>query len=151
MRLIPTHCDACSRTALVGDSAIANGHALCVDCGARARTLPGESYGPEDVALFEELRTALAHAKITPANAALLATELEARARSEPGRGFKRLLQLVPALGLLEVVVPTRPATLRKAEGMLAALLTGLSSVRTRSGTMAAVTQEPTSKAGGHR
>ena len=128
-----------------------NGHAHCSACGGRARTLPGESYAAEDASLFDELRTALQHAAISPANAALLAAELDVRNSSEPGRALKRLTQVVPALGLLEVVVPGRPAALRKAEGMLATLLDGLSSGRTRSGTMAAVSSDVPSKSSGSR
>jgi hypothetical protein len=136
---------------LVPGDAIVNGHVNCSSCGARARTLPGESYTAEDASLFEELRSALEHAAISPANAAILAVELTVRNNSEPGRALKRLIQLVPALGLLELVVPGRSAiTVRKAEGMLAALLDGLSSSRTRSGTMAAVS-EMTSKRSGER
>jgi hypothetical protein len=142
MRLIPTHCDTCSRTELIAGEAIVNGHASCSACGGRARTLPGESYAAEDAALFEELRAALEQAAISPTNAAILAVELEARNNSQAGRGLKRLAQLIPALGVLELVVPGKPATIRKAEGMLATLLDGLSSRRTRSGTMAAVTDD---------
>jgi hypothetical protein len=152
MRLIPTHCNACARTALVPGDAIVNGHASCSSCGGRARTLPGESYATEDAPLFEELRTAIEHAAISPANAAVLAVELTVRNNSEPGRGLKRLIQLVPALGMLELVVPGRSASaVRKAEGMLAALLDGLSSSRARSGTMAAVTHETAAKRSGER
>jgi hypothetical protein len=101
--------------------------------------LPGESYAAEDVALFEELRSVLTQANISPPNAAALRGELAGRTSAEPGRGLKRLAQLVPALGLLELIVPGRPSALRKAEGMLATLLDGVARSRTRSGTMSAV------------
>jgi len=139
MRFIPTQCEACSRTALVRQDAIVNGSASCGDCGGRARTVPGESYAAEDVSLFEELRSVLEQANISPSNAAALRGELGGRTSHDAGRGLKRLAQVVPALGLLELIVPGRPATLRKAEGMLATLLDGLSRTRTRSGTMSAV------------
>ena len=127
------------RTALVRQDAIVNGQARCEKCGGRALTLPGESYAAEDVALFEELRSLLMQANVSPTNAAALRGELAGRTAAEPGRGLKRLTQLVPALGLLELIVPGRPAVLRKAEGMLATLLDGLARTRTRSGTMSAV------------
>lgn len=139
MRFIPTHCEACTRTALVRQDAILNGQAVCAQCGNRTLPLPGESYAAEDVALFEELRSMLEQTKISAPNAAALRGELAARASIEPGRGLKRLIQLVPALGLLELIVPARPVALRKAEGMLATLLDGLARARTRSGTMSAV------------
>jgi len=142
MRFIPTHCEACSRTALARQDSIVNGSAPCPDCGARARTLPGESYAAEDVSLFEELRSVLAQAQISPTNAAALRAELAGRTSLDAGRGMRRLSHLVPALGLLELIVPGRPATLRKAEGMLATLLDGLARARTRSGTMSAVSDD---------
>jgi hypothetical protein len=139
MRFIPTHCEACTRTALVRDDAFINGQAACAQCGHRTLPLPGESYAAEDIALFEELRSVLEQANISPAKADALRGELGGRTLGEPGRGLKRLTQLVPALGLLELVVPGRLGAQRKAEGMLATLLDGLARGRTRSGTMSAV------------
>ncbi len=149
MRFIPTHCEACSRTALIRADAIVNGCVSCSECGGRTRTLPGESYAEEDVALFEELRTVLEQAKISPQGAAALRGELSGRTSLEAGRGLKRLAQVVPALGLIELIVPGRPAALRKAEGMLATLLDGLARARSRSGTMSAVSNEPDRGASG--
>lgn len=145
MRFIPTHCEACARTGLAREDAILNGQATCAQCGARSLTLPGESYAAEDVALFEELRSVMERANISPGNAAALRGELAGRTTGEPGRRLKRLSQLVPALGLLELIVPGRAGSLRKAEGMLATLLDGLARGRTRSGTMSAVSD------GGHQ
>lgn len=149
MRYIPTHCEACSRTALVGSDTIVSGFASCAQCGARARALPGESYAPEDLSLFEELRGVLEQAKLSPTSASALRGELGSRSALDPGRGIKRLSQVVPALGLLELVVPGRPAAMRKAEGMLATLLDGLSRARSRSGTMSAVSNGESDGGGG--
>ncbi len=151
MRFIPTHCEACTRTALVRQDAIVGGRAPCEQCGGATFSMPGESYGSEDMALFEELRSVLAQANISPGNAAALRGELAGRTSAEPGRGLKRLTQLVPALGLLELIVPGRPSALRKAEGMLATLLDGLARARTRSGTMSAVSSSGQERGNGTR
>jgi len=151
MRFIPTHCEACTRTALVRQDAIIDGRAACAECGRWALTMPGESYAAEDIALFEELRSLLAQANISPGNASALRGELASRTAADPGRGLKRLTQLVPALGLLELIVPGRPGAVRKAEGMLATLLDGIARGRTRSGTMSAVTGSDDERGNGTR
>src|SRR3954466_10999569 len=110
MRLIPTHCEACMRSALVSDSALINGAVTCAECGARARALPGESYAEGDAVLFNDLVAMLREASITPANAAQLAAELESRSYDDPGRGLRRLAQVLPSLGILELIVAHRPA-----------------------------------------
>ena len=151
MRFIPTHCEACTRTTLVRQDAIIDGEAACTRCGGRTLPMPGESYIAEDVALFEELQSVLAQANISPGNAAVLCGELAGRTAAEPGRGLKRLTRRIPALGLLDLIVPARPAALRKAEGMLATLLDGLARGRTRSGTMSAVTDAGDERGNGTR
>jgi hypothetical protein len=141
MRLIPIHCESCVRTSLVSDSALANGTVACAECGGRARALPGESYAEADAALFNELVAMLREAGITPVNAAQLVVELEARSHDDPGRGLRRLAQVLPSLGILELIVAHNPTSMRKAEGMLALLLDALANGRRQSGFLpAAVT-----------
>jgi hypothetical protein len=140
MRFIPTHCEICSLAALVPTSAINHGVASCTACGGPARPLPGESYAEDDATLFNELAAALREAGLTPYNAAQLARELEGRDLIAPGRGLRRLAQVLPTLEVLELVVPDRPGPLRKAEGMLAALLDVIARGRTQSGVVPAYT-----------
>jgi len=140
MRLIPIHCDSCLRSALVDESALLDGQAACAECAGRARALPGESYAQEDAPLFYDLVAMLRDAGITSLNAAQLAVELQERSYSDPGRGLRRLAQVLPSLGILELIVARNPASMRKAEGMLALLLNALGNSRSRSGVMPAMT-----------
>ncbi|HXK17869.1 MAG TPA: hypothetical protein VNG33_08705 [Polyangiaceae bacterium] len=148
MRLIPIHCDSCLRSALVNQDAVTDGLAACADCGGRARVLPGESYAQEDATLFDDLVAMLRDAGITPLNAAQLAGELQERSYTDPGRGLRRLGQLLPSLGIWELIVASNPASLRKAEGMLALVLNALANGRSRSGFIAAVPPGRGSKTG---
>jgi hypothetical protein len=145
MRLIPTHCQTCSRTALAEASSITEGMAVCAECGGPARSLPGESYNAGDETLFNELGATLREAGISPVNACQLSGELEIRKYGQPGRALKRLVQILPSLGLLELIVANRPAAMRKAEGMLATLLEAIAAGRSQSGIMPAV-QPPSRK-----
>jgi hypothetical protein len=137
MRLIPIHCEACGRAGLTEGSAIRQGVATCGDCGGIAHTLPGESYAPQDVALFDDLAAALRDAQLTPLNAAQLQSELAAR-NSAPGRGLKRMAKLLPSLAILELIVSNDPVIMRKAEGMLATLLEAIAASRSSSGVITA-------------
>lgn len=130
MRLLPTYCESCRRSALVGTDAIVGGVAVCPDCGASSRTLPGESYAPECAKLYKSLETALHDAELSPPNAAQLAVELEGRNRT-PGRGLKRIAQLVPSLS--ELLVSNEPIVMRRVEGMLATLLDAMATSRSTS------------------
>jgi hypothetical protein len=134
MWFIPTYCDSCARVALVASEAIVGGMARCDECGGRSRSLPGESYVEGDIALFNDLRAALSEAGVTQANAAGLAAQLQVRNTEQPGVGLRRLAHLVPALGILELIVVNQPGALRKAEGMLATLLGAVASGRRPSG-----------------
>lgn len=138
MRLIPTHCDSCLRAALVSADAIESGWMTCRECGGAARTLPGQSYGPEDAQLFDDLQATLREAQLTPLNAHQLAVELQDR-QGVPGRGLKRLARLLPSLAILELIVSNEPISMRKAEGMLATLLDVIAARRSHSGVMPAV------------
>lgn len=138
MRFIPTYCDACERIALVGSNEFENGLVRCGDCNAQARSLPGESYSDADLDMFDSLLAALAEAEIGQHNAAALAAQLE-RSPDHPGRGLQRLTRVVPALGILELLVNNRAGSLRKAEGMLAILLDALASGRRQSVTLPSV------------
>jgi hypothetical protein len=138
MRLIPTHCQSCARSRLVNADSLANGAIACPDCGGLAYALPGESYAEADVSLFDDLVSMLKASDITPAKAALLADQLQGRSHADPGRTLRRLEQLLPSLGILELLVAHRPASLRKAEGILSLLLQALSSGPRQSGFMAA-------------
>jgi len=120
------------RTALVSETALVNGLVACAECGARARALPGESYSEDDAVLFNDLVAMLREAAITPQNAAQLGMELDARSHENPGRGLRRLAQVLPSLGILELIVAHKPTPMRKAEGMLALLLDALASSRNR-------------------
>ena len=148
MRLIPTHCEGCSRCSLVEANAITNGVANCLECGGHARSLPGESYAPEDKTLFSELGATLREAGVSPLNASQLAVELEVRNYGAPGRGLRRLVQVLPSLGILELIVANQPGPMRKAEGMLATLLDALANSRPKSGTMPVVAQPAPRKTG---
>jgi len=113
-----------------------SGSLACADCGGLAHALPGESYTEADVPLFDDLVSMLKEADLTPTNAALLAQELEGRSYTEPGRSLRRLEQLLPSLGILELLVAHRPASMRKAEGILSLLLHALAGGRSQSGFM---------------
>ena len=147
MRIFPTHCERCSTSALVVASRIEAGTATCSECGASAVVLPGEAYNEDDAPLFADVLTTLHEAGISPSQAALLATELDARHAAPPGRCLRRLAQVLPTLGVLELLVGTHPATLRKAESMLALLLGVMSRQRRHSELISAVRPRP--KAGG--
>lgn len=142
MWFIPTYCDTCARVALLASDAIIGGMSRCDECGAPSRSLPGESYVEDDITLFDDLRSALNEAGVTQINAGGLLAQLEIRTPERPGRGLRRLAQVVPSLGILELIVVNQPGALRKAEGMLATLLGALSSGRRVSGMISR--QEPT-------
>jgi hypothetical protein len=148
MRFIPTHCEVCSTPALVSSSEIHAGLARCIQCGGSATVLPGESYAEHDAALFSSIVATLREADITPPQAALLATELEARSLLVPGRCLRRLAQALPSLGVLELLVGNERAALRKAEGMLATLLDVMS--RARHSEIVPAIVHARSKASGH-
>ena len=148
MRFIPTHCEVCSTPALVAASEIHAGLARCNECGASATVLPGESYAEHDAALFASIVATLREADITPPQASLLATELEARSLLPPGRCLRRIAQALPPLAVLELVVGNERGALRKAEGMLATLLDVMSRSRHHSEIVPALLQA-TSKASG--
>jgi N-methylhydantoinase A/oxoprolinase/acetone carboxylase beta subunit len=85
--------------------------------------LPGESYGPDDVALFSELWAALRAAELRRSSVDELIALLEVARAGRTGLGLARAAQVVPELGVLELIVNKRAAPLRKAEGMLLMLL----------------------------
>jgi hypothetical protein len=147
MRFIPTHCEACSRSALVSADAIHGGITQCIDCGATASSLPGESYGEEDVALYHDVATALRDAGVTPMQARQLAQDLEAKSLLEPGRCLRRVVQTLPSLGVLELLVNDEPLAVRKLEGMLAILLDVMGNSRSESGIDSAF--DPSKASGG--
>jgi hypothetical protein len=147
MRYIPTHCESCSRSALVSAGAITAGITPCAGCGATARSLPGESYGEEDVSLYYDVANTLRDAGVTPFQARQLAMDLEAKSLLEPGRCLRRLVQTLPSLSALELLVDNEPLALRKLEGMLAILLEVMGNSRASG----IVTTADPSKAGGSR
>ena len=120
--------------------AIDEGITACQECGGPARVLPGESYAESDAVLFAELAATVGDAGITPAQAEMLAAELEPRGLLAPGRCLRRLVQVLPSLGALEPLVLNEAGALRKAEGMLATLLYAMARGRRRSGIIMAVT-----------
>ena len=143
MRLIPTHCDACGRATLTAAGAIEAGSARCAACGGQARTVPGSSYGPGDAALYDRLAQGLRDAGVTAAGAAALSAELNpALGSGAPGEGMRRLLVSLPALGALGLNLDGDPQQLRKLEGMLTTLLSGIGSGRAPSGMVPAVPQQ---------
>ena len=147
MTILPTHCDRCSTSALVAAATINEGVAICVSCGGSATVLPGEAFNEEDASLFAYVVATLREAGITPSQAALLTTELESRSVLAPGRCLRRLAQVLPPLGVLELLVGSDPAMLRKAESMLAMLLDVLARERRHSELVPA--GGPKSKVGG--
>lgn len=150
MRFIPTHCESCSRSALVSASAINAGMTQCAGCGATARSLPGESYGEEDVSLYNNVANTLREAGVTPFQARQLAMELEAKSLLEPGRCLRRLMQTLPSLGVLELLVNNEPLALRKLEGMLAILFEVIGSSHSESGVVSNSSSAPSKAGGGH-
>lgn len=134
MRVLPTHCDSCTHSALVPEQAILGGSATCLECGGPTRTLPGEVYAPEDAALFERLETTLRDSGLSALDASHLAAQLDVRDRAMPGDGLARLVAAHSSLASLELIVPREPTALRKAEGMLAVLLKAHASRRSHSG-----------------
>ena len=143
MRLIPTHCDACGRATLTPGSAIEAGAARCGECGNQARTVPGSSYGAGDAALYDKLAQGLRDAGVTAARAAALSAELNAALGSgAPGQALHRLLASLPALGALGLNLDGDPQQLRKLEGMLTTLLSGIGSGRAPSGMVPAAPQQ---------
>ncbi len=133
MMLIPTHCDACMRAALIEAELVDDGQALCETCGGTSRALPGETYGSQDQLLFKELATILREAGLTPLNAIQLAVSLDGR-NSHPGIGLKCVAQLLPSRAVLELIAENEPAAMRKAEGILATLLEAIATGRSKSG-----------------
>jgi hypothetical protein len=103
----------------------------CVECGATPRVIPGSSYGDDDVALYAELARALKEASITAWQAQLLAAQATATPHPPAGYLLRQLAKTLPSLSVLEVGGGAQ--ALRKADGMLATLLRGFSSARTRS------------------
>jgi hypothetical protein len=128
MAHLPTYCDACGRSALVPVSDLKDGLA-CVDCGATPRIIPGSSYGAEDIALYAELARALEEASITAWQAQLLAAQAAATPHPPAGYLLTHLAKTLPSLSILEQVGRGTQA-MRKADGMLAALLRGFSTRR---------------------
>src|ERR1700755_1794729 len=104
MQCIPTQYEGCSHCSLVGEENIREGRAACGHCGATARVVPGESYARSDLPLFDGLAAVFRHAQIEPADAAQAATEMRAKRFSPPGFRLKRLVQLLPSLGVLDLV-----------------------------------------------
>lgn len=132
MQFIPTYCDTCERLELTAAASIVNGETTCSECNSVSRSRPGQSYAEDDLGMFNDLRAALQEAGITQQNAASLVNQLEYGGEHRE-RGLRRLAHLVPALGILELIVDNNPVTLRKAEGMLMILLETLVAGRRQS------------------
>ena len=148
MNLFPTYCERCSTSALVPANDINEGATTCIGCGGSATVLPGEAYTEDDASLFADVVSTLREAGISPPQATLLATELESRSVLAPGRCLRRLAQILPTLGVLELLVGSDPAMLRKAESMLTMLLDAMA--RQRSHSELVPTVNPKSRASGH-
>jgi hypothetical protein len=78
---VPVLCSACLRTYLLP---AASGDGLsCRDCGGPASVVPGQTYGEDDVALFERVSAAV-HADLTARAAQDILAELrDARGRTD--------------------------------------------------------------------
>jgi hypothetical protein len=143
MRLLPIQCSACHCFTLV-DAISVNNEGCCeCECGCIARALPGQSYGVEDLSLFDAVVTSIEAAEITWMNASRLVLELEACGSPRPMVKLARLKQLVPALSVIELIASSNPATARKAWGMFSTLLDAISRGRSRSGVMPALREAP--------
>jgi hypothetical protein len=147
MKFVPVHCETCVRSDLVRASDVLDG-ALCGECGSAMRTLPGQTYGSQDVALFKDLEQTLREAQLTPLNAVPLSVELEAFDH-HPDRAIKRVAQLLPSLAILELVVSNDATTMRKAKGMLATLLDVIAASRSQSTMVPARRLRPAKSGGG--
>lgn len=149
MRLVPIQCPECTRAALATADAAAGVIGPCFACGRPVRVLQGQSYGLSDASLFKDLEMTLHEARVSPDNAAWLRAEMTRVSGS--GRGLRRLLQLLPALAVVELIVGEEAFMLRKAEAMLAVLLDAIATSRSQSGFIAAVTPEAPSRSGRER
>jgi hypothetical protein len=140
MRLLPIQCSACQCFTLVDELTVSPEGSCECQCGCIARALPGQTYGVDDVSLFEAVVASIETAGITWMNASRLVLELEACDSARPIYKLARLKQLVPALSVIELIASSSPATARKACGMFSTVLEALSRGRSRSGIVPAVT-----------
>lgn len=124
MLLLPAHCDRCSRSFLVGASVAARG----TECPTRhnpARLVPGPSYRERDMSLFEHLSAAVRSASLTAATAATVRAHLNVPlpANATNLARLNRLVGALPSLALVDAMIHDGEPQLRKAEGMLIAML----------------------------
>lgn len=123
MALLLTACTQCSRPALLDERELTP-KASCPTCGADARVVPGCSFGTADVALFDELKQALAEARLAPKEAQKLAFGLAAALQSGAlGAAFQHLSDRLPSLLLLQAAAGSNPAAQRRVMMALRVLL----------------------------
>lgn len=109
MRLFPSHCDPCRRTTLSAEADVRAGTAKCNRCAQSLRILPGQTYGAEDAALFEQLALAIHEAKLSRDTVAFIRRELSALSRSAPGEILSSVIAAVPGLTNFDLSVkPSR-------------------------------------------
>lgn len=86
--------------------------------------MPGCSFAPTDIALFDELRQALAEARLAPREAQKVAQELAAALQAgSPGSVFEGLSDRAPSLLLVQAAAGRNPAAQRRVMMLLRALL----------------------------
>lgn len=134
MALLLTACPECRRPALVDERNLVP-TASCPACGADTRVVPGCSFGPADLALFDELRQALAEARLAPAEAQKVARELAAALQGgSHGSAFERLGDRLPSLLLIQAAAGSNRAAQRQVMMLLRALLDAGSTRRESTG-----------------
>jgi hypothetical protein len=126
LRLVPTHCDSCSRSRLTQSNLLVAGVMTCPACGATARSMAGSSYTAEDLPVFDEVLLALGQAEVEPTQAAKWLVELNDGTGSAPGAVLRRLARALPSLEAVANGFGGQAKALRKADGLLRFLLEGL-------------------------
>jgi hypothetical protein len=91
------------------------------------------------VALFDELAAALAEGGIGQPQAIALRAQLDSLRSISPGARFGELCRALPHLPVLKTIAKRELFTVRKAEGMLLALLGAIATTKPQSGTLVAV------------
>lgn len=123
MLLVPTYCQACSRTALA--PLPRDGEARCATCQAPSEVMPGELYRAADEALFQRLADIVRDAQLSFRAANRISAELRDPA-ARVGRGelaLQRVVDWQPSLYPVEPLLLADVAQLPKALGMLHVIL----------------------------
>ena len=113
----------------------------CIDKGMRmtdqrrvvARVLSEERYTDEDETLFNAVVSSLESAGVSWTVAPELLRALDGRKSEAPGVCLSRLVQLVPALAIIELIASGSARTARMAESMFVIVLEAIAATRDHS------------------